>query len=603
MKILVVDDKEEGRKLLEAVLIHNGYEVVSAENGKQALEILKSDAIDIIIADILMPVMDGYTLLSNCKSDPKLKNLPFIFYTATYVSDEDEKLAIDLGADLFIRKPVEIDEFIARLNQAVRDYCEKKQSVRTGIFPKIEEIQSSYNRVLVEKLEKRTIELENLLRLYNMFNRYVDDLIFWLDENGHFTSVNHQIEVYGYTREEVIGKHFSEFLTPKSQIVARELFERSKKSQYSQDEYEVEAIEKDGAIVILNLRLYTIREGNKFIGRFGIGRDITKLRKSERELKSSELRYQMLFNKIPVGVFYYNKDLILTDFNDRFVEMLRSTREKLLGLDLNKIKDQRVLPAIKKVFEGLEGAYTGYYEATTGPAVIYAEMKCAPIYDENNNIIGGVGIVHDITEKHNAEERLVESLKKNQKFLEGTVNALASAVEKRDPYTAGHQRRVARLACAIARELNLDNGVIECLNIAGILHDIGKIYVPAEILSKPARLTQAEFDIVKEHPRIGAEILESIEFPWPVAQIILQHHERLDGSGYPSGLKTDKILLEAKILSVADVVEAMMTHRPYRPAWNIDVVLTEIISNRDILYDSKIVDACVRLFREQGFKF
>jgi len=127
--------------------------------------------------------------------------------------------------------------------------------------------------------------------------------------------------------------------------------------------------------------------------------------------------------------------------------------------------------------------------------------------------------------------------------------------------------------------------------------------VPAEILSKPARLTQAEFDIVKEHPRIGAEILESIEFPWPVAQIILQHHERLDGSGYPSGLKTDKILLEAKILSVADVVEAMMTHRPYRPAWNIDVVLTEIISNRDILYDSKIVDACVRLFREQGFKF
>uniref|UniRef100_A0A7V1EHH4 PAS domain S-box protein n=1 Tax=candidate division WOR-3 bacterium TaxID=2052148 RepID=A0A7V1EHH4_UNCW3 len=603
MKILVVDDKEEGRKLLEAVLTHNGFEVVSGENGKQALEILKSDSINIIIADILMPVMDGYTLLSICKSDPKLKNLPFIFYTATYVSEEDEKLAMDLGADLFIRKPVEIDEFIARLNQTVRDFYEKKQGVRTGIFPKIEEIQSSYNRVLVDKLEKRTIELENLLRLYNIFDRYVDDLVFWLDENGCFTAVNHKIEVYGYTKEEVIGKHFYEFLTPKSQIVAREHFEIVKKSQYSQDEYEVEAVEKNGSIVILNLRLCTIRKGNKFIGRFGIGRDITKLRKSERKLKSSELRYQILFHNIPVGVFYYNKDLILADFNDRFVEMLQSTREKLLGLDLNGLKDQRVLPAIKKVFEGLEGAYTGYYEATTGSAVIYAEMKCAPIYDEDNNIIGGVGLVHDITEKHNAEERLVESLKKNQKSLEGTVNALASAVEKRDPYTAGHQRRVATLACAIARVLDLDNDVIECLNIAGILHDIGKIYVPAEILSKPARLTQAEFDIVKEHPRIGAEILESIEFPWPVAQIILQHHERLDGSGYPSGLRADKILLEAKILSVADVVEAMMTHRPYGPAWNIDVVLTEIISNRDILYDSKVVDACARLFREQGFKF
>ncbi len=603
MKILVVDDKEEGRKLLEAVLTHNGYEVVSAENGKQALEILNSDSIDIIIADILMPVMDGYTLLSICKSDQRLKNLPFIFYTATYVSEEDEKLAMDLGADLFIRKPVDIDDFIIRLKQTVKDFYEKKQIVRTGIFPKLEDIQSSYNRVLVEKLEKRTIELENILRLYNMFDRYVDDLIFWLDENGHFTLVNHQIEVYGYKREEVIGKHFSDFLTPKSQIVAREHFEIAKKSQYSQDEYEVEAVEKNGSIVNLNLRFYTIREGNKFIGRFGIGRDITKLRKSERELKSSESRYQILFHNIPVGVFYYNKDLILTDFNDRFVEILQSTREKLLGLDLNRLKDQRVLSAIKSVFEGMEGAYTGYYESTTGSAVIYAEMKCAPIYDENDNLIGGVGIVHDITEKHNAEERLVESLKKNQMFLEGTVDALASAVEKRDPYTAGHQRRVAKLACAIARELNLDKGAIECLNIAGILHDIGKIYVPAEILSKPARLTQAEFDIVKEHPRIGAEILEPIEFPWPVAQIILQHHERLDGSGYPFGLRTDKILFEAKILSVADVVEAMMTHRPYRPAWSIDVVLTEIISNKDILYDSKVVDACVRLFREKGFKF
>ncbi len=603
MKILVVDDKEEGRKLLEAVLTNNGYEVVSAENGKQALEILNSGAIDIIISDILMPVMDGYALLSICKSDPRLKKLPFIFYTATYVSEEDEKLAMDLGVDLFLRKPVEIDEFIVRLKQTVKNFYEKKQNPRTGTFPKLEDVPSSYNKILVQKLEKRTIELENLLRLHNMFDRYVDDLIFWLDENGHFTSVNHQIEVYGYAREEVLGKHFSEFLTPKSQTVAREHFEAAKNSQYLQDEYEVEAVEKNGSIVILNLRLYTIREGNKFIGRFGIGRDITKLRRSERQLKSSESRYQMLFNSIPVGVFYYDRNLTLNDFNDRFVDMLQSAREKLLGLDLNKIKDQRVLPAIKSVFEGLEGAYTGYYEATTGPAVIYAEMKCAPMYDENNNIIGGVGIVHDITEKHNAEERLVESLNKNQMFLEGTVSALASAVEKRDPYTAGHQRRVAKLACAIARELNHDNGVVECLKIAGILHDIGKIYVPAEILSKPAKLTQAEFDIVKEHPRIGAEILEPIEFPWPVVRIILQHHERLDGSGYPKGIKKDDILLEAKILSVADVVEAMMTHRPYRPAWNIDITLQEIIDNKGRLYDDTVVDACVQLFKNKGFKF
>ncbi len=135
------------------------------------------------------------------------------------------------------------------------------------------------------------------------------------------------------------------------------------------------------------------------------------------------------------------------------------------------------------------------------------------------------------------------------------------------------------------------------------LHDIGKIYVPAEILSKPARLTNAEYYIVKEHPKIGAEILEPIEFPWPVAKIILHHHERIDGSGYPMGLKKDKILLEARILAVADVVEAMITHRPYRPAWGVDVALNEIITNKGILYDSNVVDACVRLFREKGFRF
>jgi putative nucleotidyltransferase with HDIG domain len=183
-----------------------------------------------------------------------------------------------------------------------------------------------------------------------------------------------------------------------------------------------------------------------------------------------------------------------------------------------------------------------------------------------------------------------------------TVNTLASTVEMRDPYTAGHQRRVTILACAIAEEIGLTEEQFDGLRLAGMIHDIGKITVPIEILNKPGRISETEFNIIKTHPQAGYNLLREIEFPWPVAQIVLQHHERLDGSGYPQGLKDGTIMLEAKILAVADVVEAMASHRPYRPALGIEAALEEIAKNRDILYDHEIVDVCHRLFTEKGFR-
>jgi HD-GYP domain-containing protein (c-di-GMP phosphodiesterase class II) len=186
--------------------------------------------------------------------------------------------------------------------------------------------------------------------------------------------------------------------------------------------------------------------------------------------------------------------------------------------------------------------------------------------------------------------------------LEGTVSALASVAEVRDPYTAGHQQRVTRLAVAIATEMGLPQEQIEGIHVAGSLHDVGKLYVPAEILSKPGRLSEVEFNLVKLHSQAGYDVLKNVEFPWPIAQIVLQHHERLDGSGYPQGLKGEDILLEAKILAVADVVEAMASHRPYRPALGIGQALDEIAQKSGILYDSKVVDACFRLFYDKEFK-
>lgn len=208
-----------------------------------------------------------------------------------------------------------------------------------------------------------------------------------------------------------------------------------------------------------------------------------------------------------------------------------------------------------------------------------------------------------IMETHRSRTQLEHTLEKLAKALEGTIDAMSLTIEMRDLYTAGHQRRVASLAVAIAEEMRLPSDKVEGLRMAGIIHDIGKIAMPAEILTKPARLTKTEFQLIKEHPHVGFDILKKIEFPWPVAQIILQHHERLDGTGYPDGLNGDAILVEARILAVADVVEALSSHRPYRPGLGMEKALEEIRRGRGIRYDLEVVDACLRLFKERRFSF
>ena len=193
-------------------------------------------------------------------------------------------------------------------------------------------------------------------------------------------------------------------------------------------------------------------------------------------------------------------------------------------------------------------------------------------------------------------ERLLHS-------MEGTILAMGAMVEMRDPYTAGHERRVSELSVAMAREMGLTESEVHGISLAASIHDLGKIQIPAEILAKPTKLTNNEYALIKVHPQAGYDILKEIDFPWPIAQMVYQHHERIDGSGYPLGLKEPEIALGAKIMAVADVVEAMSSHRPYRPGFGIDKALEEIIKNRGRLYDAQAVDSCVRLFKEERFKF
>lgn len=204
------------------------------------------------------------------------------------------------------------------------------------------------------------------------------------------------------------------------------------------------------------------------------------------------------------------------------------------------------------------------------------------------------------SKKKMVEEKLAKMTNKLKSTIESTIQSMAVVIEKRDPYTANHQRRVAELAVALAKGMGLEEEQIKGLQMAATIHDIGKIYVPAEILNKPGILSDLEFAMIRNHPEIGYEILQMIDFPWPVEQIVVQHHERLDGSGYPRGLLGEEILLTARILTVADVVEAMTSHRPYRQALGLDKALEEISHNAGILYDKKVVDVCMKFFEERS---
>ena len=287
---------------------------------------------------------------------------------------------------------------------------------------------------------------------------------------------------------------------------------------------------------------------------------------------------------------------------------------KAVEAEFNQRADQIIGRYCPKVIHGIDTEYencplpeavkTGrpvekeFYDQTIGRWIKTAIYPFE--YKPSENGLAYFHVAQDITENKLAEEKLKASVEKLNIITHSIIEAITKTVEKRDPYTAGHQQRVSRLAAGIAGKMNLTQEKIEGIQIAALVHDIGKIVIPIDILSKPGRINFHEYSLIKAHSETGYEILQGIEFPWPVAQIVLQHHERIDGSGYPYGLKGNDILLESKIISVADVVEAMSSHRPYRQALGLDKALEEINRGKGEGYDSQVVDACNELFND-GF--
>lgn len=321
----------------------------------------------------------------------------------------------------------------------------------------------------------------------------------------------------------------------------------------------------------------------------------------EKKLRDRERWLSTILRSIGDGV-------VVTDQSDR-VSFMNAVAEHLTGWTQSDILDKPVggfLQIQGKPAPGEDPADVTVNESlltTKDGASIPIEQSISPIHGEKMDIFGHIYIFRDIRRRKKAEEELRESYARHQKALAGSIQAIGLTIEMRDPYTAGHQHRVSKLSQAIAGEMGLDNTRIEGVKMAGDIHDIGKIYVPAEILSKPGKLSEIEMSIIRTHSQVGYDILKNIEFPWPISQIVYQHHERQDGTGYPNKLKGDEILLEARIISVADVVEAMSSHRPYRPAPGIEKALAEIQRGRGVQYDSVVVDACFRLFQEKSFVF
>jgi PAS domain S-box-containing protein/putative nucleotidyltransferase with HDIG domain len=247
------------------------------------------------------------------------------------------------------------------------------------------------------------------------------------------------------------------------------------------------------------------------------------------------------------------------------------------------------------------GYFMGTMNLRRGNGEIFPADVSTTVFHEPGGQLRATMIVRDLSEKVRTEKTAARYLMQLQSALMHTVEVATTLSEMRDPYTAGHEKRVALIAVGIATELGYDEQRIEGLQIAGYLHDVGKIMIPSEILSKPGKLTAAEYALIKGHAQASYDVLKNVDFPWAIADMVLQHHERIDGSGYPQGLKGDAILPEAKILAVADVVEAMGSHRPYRPGLGIDRALQEIERGRGTAYDPVVADACLKIFREKGF--
>jgi len=343
--------------------------------------------------------------------------------------------------------------------------------------------------------------------------------------------------------------------------------------------------------------------------------DITDRKQAEEALRESEEKYRWVVDNMADVITVIDMNLRFTYVSPSIMRIRGYTAEEATAQTFEQVMTPESLQIIAKVFEEemkLEASGTADPGRSRilelelyrkDGSIVWMENNLSFIRDEAQKPVSIISLSRDITDRKRAKEELQQTLESLRKAVGTTIQVMVSAVETRDPYTAGHQVRSANLARTMAAEMGLPQEKIDGIRMAGSIHDIGKLSIPAEILSKPTKLSEIEFSLIKEHARQGYEILRNVESPWSLAEMVYQHHERMDGSGYPRGLKGEEILMEARILAVSDVVESMASHRPYRASLGINAALEEVEKNRGTLYDEAVADACLRLFREKGYRF
>ena len=438
--------------------------------------------------------------------------------------------------------------------------------------------------------------------------RYLDIagvMILVLNADETVALINRQgCRILGYDGpEEILGKSWIEFCIPeRMRGTTRKAFLRLVTGKDPSTEYrENPVLTKTGGERIIAWHNTQIRDDKgSVVATLSSGEDVTEHKLADENLRKSEERFHTIFDSVGDGIFLSDAGVgKFIEINETGCAMFGHSRHELIGCDIGTLSagvppytQEAALAWFEKARSGFPQLFEWHCKAKDGH-LFWAEISLRCLFF--GGLYVGLASVRDITKRKEAEEAL-------RRNIEATIKVIANTVEARDPYTAGHQRRVAKLAVAIAGEMRLPKAKVEGINFAAIIHDLGKIHVPAEILSKPGKLSKAEFELIREHPQAGYDILVGTDFPWPIAQIVRQHHERVDGSGYPDGLKGDQILVEAKILAVADVVESMTSHRPYRSALGLETALAEIEQAKGRVYDSAAVEACLKLFRAGTFR-
>ncbi|MBA7582984.1 hypothetical protein ES708_24922 [subsurface metagenome] len=592
-----------------------------------------------------------------------MKDVPVLFYSATYTDEKSRKLALDIGAVEYIIKPQEPDVFVKIVNKIWDKYS--KGEIKSTEKPLEEKVyMKMYNERLIKKLEKKMLDLEEsekrIKYLYSVLGaiRGVNQLIVKEKNRGVLLQKICDILIkargyntawLGFLKDEKtftmvagspLGEDVSRFCAQvlrgdhspciKKAFTKKDLFlfmDRSrdcgdcplKNTHLGRNSLLMRITHKSKLFGFLVLSLepdvYIDQDEKGLLEEvtadiaFGL-HDIElgeKLVKRTHDLKERVKELNCLWE---ISNLVEKPDTSLEAIIKGTVNLLPSTWQypqitcARIILETKEYKTKNFKETIWK-----QGSDIMVHQKPVGTVQVYyleerPQRDEGPFLKEERNLIDIIAErLGKIIERKQGEIELQQSYQKLQKTMEGTIDTIAKIVETKDPYTAGHQQRVSKLAMTIAQEMKLPEDKIEGIRISSLVHDVGKISVPAEILNKPIKLTEIEYNLIKDHSQVGYDVLKSIEFPWPIAQIVLQHHERLDGSGYPQRLKGEDIIIEARIIGVADVVEAMSSHRPYRPALGVDAALEEISQNKGILYDPEVVDVCIKLFKKKEFKF